>query len=143
MDFIEIAPDPPTPAYLSIPPDAESVIPGRSLSAADLLRYEFQNPFWVPYNGTSSGVPAWSGFPPHEVCARLLLSCVVPRRGTIKQLLSELRRLSSTPQLLAWAAVSPCKTLPSHLPIWVLSFWDRLSEAYDARLSWRCQDPGF
>jgi len=137
---IEIAPDPPMPAYLTIPFNDESVLPRRCLSVAELLRYEFLNPFWAPRNGTS--IQVWSDSPPHDVCATLLLGCAVPQWGTVRQLLLEVRQLTSTPQSFSRVAVLSCETvLPKRLPIWVLSFWDRLSEAYDTCLSWRrCLD---
>jgi len=140
MDYIEIAPDPPAPAYLTIPFNDESVLPRRCLSVMGLLQYEFPVPFWSsPRNGTSLQV--WSDSPPHDICATLLLGCAVPQWGTVRQLLLEVRQLASTPQSFSRVAVSSCKLLPDYLPIWVLSFWDRLSEAYDTRLSWRrCLD---
>jgi len=139
MDDIEITPDPPLPACLAIPFDIESALPGRSLTVAELLQYKFPNPFATPHNGT--GVPVWSTSPPHDVDAMLLLSCTVPPWETVKHLLLDIQWLTPTPQSLSRAAVSPGDALPNCLPIWVLSFWDRLSEAYEAYLSWRrCSD---
>ena len=139
MNHTEVSPDPPPPANLTIPFDVESILPGRFLSVAELLRFRFPTPFYAPHNG--AGVPVWSGSPPHEIRAAILLGCVVPFRGTVKQLLSDLRKLSSIPQSFNRITVSSCEVLPNRLPIWVLSFWDRLSEAYEARLSWRkCLD---
>ena len=93
-----------------------------------------------PRNDTS--IQVWSDSPPHDVCATLLLGCTVPQWGTVRQLLLEVRQLASTPQSFSRVAVLSCETvLPKHLPIWVLSFWDRLSEAYDTCLLWRrCLD---
>ena len=87
------------------------------------------------YNG--AGIPVWSDLPPHYIHATLLLSCPVPQRETMEWLLSDVRQCAPTPRSFSQAAVLPCKVLPNHLPIWVLSFWDRLSEAYDTCLSWR------
>jgi hypothetical protein len=139
MDTIEVFPNPPPPASLVIPSDVESVLPGRSLTVAELLQYVFPNPFTTPRDGART--PAWLDLPPHNVNARLLLSCTVPRWETVKHLLSDVRHLASTPQSLSRAAVLPDRTLPDRLPIWVLTFWDRLSEAHDTYLSWRrCRD---
>jgi hypothetical protein len=135
MDSIEVAPDPPPPAYLAIPFDAESVLPKRSLSVTELLQYDFPNLSQVPHE--DAGIPVWSEAPPHDVTATLLLSCVVPRWETVKWLLLDVRRLASAPRSFSRASVLSSEVLPNHLPIWVLSFWDRLSEAYDACLSWR------
>ena len=139
MDAIEITPDPPVPTCLIIPFDAELVLPGRGLTVAELLQYEFLNPFTTPYCAVS--IPVWSDSPPSDVHPTLLLDHLVPHWDTVKQLLSDFRKLAPTPRSLSWAAVLLGKTLPDHLPIWVLSFWDHLSEAHDARLSWkRCQE---
>ena len=135
MDAIEIAPDPPLPPCLVIPFDAECVLPRRCLPVAALLQYGFPNPFAVPYDG--AGIPVWSDSLPHYIHATLLLSCPVPQRETVEWLLSDIRQRVPTPRSFSRAAVLPCKVLPNHLPIWVLSFWDRLSEAYDTCLSWR------
>ena len=135
MDSIEVAPDPPPPAYLAIPFDAESVLPKRSLSVTELLQYNFPNLSQVPHE--DAGIPVWSEAPPHDVNATLLLSCVVPRWETVKWLLLDVWRLASTPRSFSRASVSSSEVLPNHLPVWVLSFWDRLSEAYDACLLWR------
>ena len=68
----------------------------------------------------------------------LLLGCTVPQWGTVRQLLLEVRQLTSTPQSFSWVAVLLCETvLPKRLSIWMLSFWDHLSEVYDTCLSWR------
>ena len=139
MHDVEITPDPPLPAYLCIPPDVESALPGRSFSAMQPLLYNFPTPFYTPHDST--GIPVWSDSPPHNVCAALLLSCVVPQRETVKWLLFNLRKLSSIPHSFKWMAVSSCQVLPDCLPIWVLTFWDRLSEVFDTCLSWRvCLD---
>jgi len=138
MDTIEIAPDPPLPTCLIIPFNAELVLPGRSLTVAELLQYEFINPFTAPHHGVS--IPVWSDSPPPNINPALLLNHPVPHWDTVKQLLSDFQKLTPAPRSLSWAAVLPGKTLPNHLPIWVLSFWDRLSEAHDTHLSWRrCQ----
>ena len=55
----------------------------------------------------------------------------------MKSLLSEVRRLPSTPQSFNSTAASSHNALPERLPIWVLSFWGRLSEAYHTCASWR------
>ena len=139
MDHIEITPDPPSPTCLVIPPDAELILPGRGLTVMELLQYAFPNPLTGPHN--SASIPVWSDSLPHTINATLLLSCAVPRRETVKRLLLGVRKLVPIPRSFNRAAVLPGKTLPSHLPIWVLSFWDRLSEAYGACLSWRrCRD---
>jgi hypothetical protein len=135
MDTIEVFPDPSPPAGLVIPSDVESALPGRSLTVSELLRYGFLNPFTTPRDSAYS--PTWSDSPPHNINAVLLLSCVVPRWETVKRLLSEVRQLAPAPQSLRRDAVLPGETLPDHLPVWVLSFWDRLSEAHGAYLSWR------
>ena len=139
MHDIEITPDPPLPAYLSIPHNVKSALPGRLFSVVQLLQYDFPIPFCTPHNGT--GTPVWSDSPPHNVCTALLLSCVVPQQETVKRLLLDLQKLSSIPHSFKRTAVSSCQALPDCLPIWVLSFWDRLSEAFDTCLSWRvCLD---
>ena len=135
MDGIEIAPDPPTPAYLTIPFDDKSFLPRKCLSVAKLLQYEFPNPFWTPHNGAS--IQIWSDSPPHDIQAALLLSCTVPQWETVRRLLLEVQQLTSTPQSFNRTAVSSCEVLPNYLPIWVLSFWDCLSEAYNTCQSWR------
>ena len=135
MDHVEIAPNPPIPVRLIIPLNIEPTLPRRHLPVSKLLQYEFSNPFWTPHDGT--GIQVWSDSPPHEIHATLLLSCTVPQWETVKQLLLEVQQLVSTPQSFNWAAVSLSEALPSCLPIWVLSFWDHLSEAYNAYLSWR------
>ena len=77
---------------------------------------------------------------PHNVQAALLLSCAIPQWETVRWLLLEVQQLASTPRSFNRAAVSLCEMLPSYLPIWVLSFWDRLSKAYDTCWSWRSLD---
>ena len=139
MHDIEITLDPPPPVYLSIPLDVESALPGRLFLVMQLLQYGFPNPFCTPHNGTS--IPVWSDSPPHNVCAALLLSCVVPQWDTAKQLLLDLWEFSPIPHLFKWTAISSCQALPDHLPIWVLSFWDCLSEAFDTCLSWMLEKP--
>ena len=139
MDFIDIAPDPPLPAFLLIPTDTESVLPGRHLSVAELLRYEFPNPFWTPSN--SPCVLVWSDSQPTYVHAGLLLNSGVPRQETLKLLLLDVRRLSPVPRSFNRSVISSCEGLPDCLPVWVLSFWNHLAEAYNASLSWRrCLD---
>ena len=135
MDAIEIAPDPPLPTCLVIPFNAELVLPGRSLTGAELLQSEFPNPFTTPYYGLN--IPVWLDLAPSDINPTLLLSCPVPHWDTVKQLLSEFRTAAPTSRSLNRAAVLPRVTLPNQLPIWVLSFWDHLSEAYDAHLSWK------
>jgi len=135
MDIIEVTPDPPPPAYLTIPFDIKSILPKRHLSVAELLRYEFPNPFRAPHH--SSAVPAWSDLPLHSIDATHLLSCAVPQQETVRRLLLDLQQLVSAPQSFNRASVSSRKVLPHRLPIWVLSFWDCLFEAYNICLSWR------
>ena len=131
--------DPPPPAYLCILPNVESALPGRSFLVMQLLLYNFPTPFYTPHNSTS--IPVRSDSPPHNVCAALLLSCVVPQWETMKWLLFNLQKLSSIPHSFKRMAVSSCQALPDCLPIWVLTFWDCLSEAFDTCLSWRvCLD---
>ena len=138
MDVIEVVSDPPPPAYLTIPFDIESILPTESLSVVELLRYPFPNPFRTR---DGAGAPLWSDSPPHNIDAACLLSCAVPRQKTVKRLLLDAQRLVSTPRSFSRASVSSSELLPYRLPIWVLSFWDRLSEAYVTNLSWqRCLD---
>ena len=58
--------------------------------------------------------------------------------------MSDVQQYTPTPRSFSWPAASPGKMLPDlpdHLPIWILSFWDRLSDAHDACLSWKkCRD---
>ena len=139
MDVIEIPPDPPSPTFLAIPFNAELVLPGKSLTVTELLRYEFPNLFVTRCGGANTRT--WLDLAPHDIDPALLLSCAIPRWETVKQLLSDVRGLTPAPQSLNRDAVVPGETLPNHLPIWVLSFWDRLLEAHDACLSWRrCDD---
>ena len=58
MDAIEIAPGPPLSTCLIIPLNAELVLPGRSLTVAELLQYKFPNPFTTPHHGFD--IPVWS-----------------------------------------------------------------------------------
>src|ERR1700753_986584 len=135
MDHIDVTPDSSPPVYLSIPSDAESALPARSVSVNELLQYEFPNPFWTPYAG--GHVPTWSSSPPHHVHTAVLLSHGIPQRKVAQELLLDLQRLPSAPQSINRAALLLCEALPSLLPIWVLSFWDCLSEAYITSMSWR------
>ena len=92
MDFIEISPDPPLPAYLSIPADAESLLPERCLSVTEFLQYKFPGPFHqAPHDHTGGTV--WSDSPPQEIQVGLLLGCTVPQWETVKQLLLDVRQL--------------------------------------------------
>jgi len=95
MDTIEIAPDPPPPASLTILLDVESVLPGVCLPATALLQYKFPDPFTAPHSGVT--IPVWSGLPPHDV-RPALLGCPVPERETVEQLLLDVRQLTSTPR---------------------------------------------
>ena len=137
MDTIEIFPDPPLPVYLLIPANAESFLPERRLSVTGLLQFRFPDPFWMLHNDTRLSA-IWSDLPPSGgVQPELLLSCMVPQRETLKQLLADVRRISPAPRSFHRAAVSSSDVLPDRLPIWVLSFWDCLSKAYGTCLSWR------
>lgn len=140
MEFIEIFPDPPLPTYLSIPIDAKSILPERRLSVVEFLQFKFPNPFHqAPLNQT--GITIWSDSPPQDIQVNLLLGCAVPQWETVKQLLSDVRRLEFAPRSINRVAIASSKVLPNHLPVWVLSFWDRLCEAYGTFLSWRkCLD---
>ena len=140
MDFIEISPDPPLPAYLSIPADAKSLLPERCLSVTEFLQYKFPGSFHqAPHNHTGGTV--WSDSPPQEIRVGLLLACTVPQWETVKQLLLDVRQLASAPRSINRVAITSSEVLPNHLPVWVLSFWDHLSEAYGIYLSWRkCLD---
>jgi hypothetical protein len=139
MNHIDIAPDPSPPAYLSIPPDMESALPGRSLSVTELLQHKCPSPFWPPCD--SPCAPAWSDASPHQVRLAVLLTCGVPQRELLRKLLFGVQQLPSNPRSINWAALSSCEALPSLLPIWVLSFWDRLSEVHVTCMSWRkCLD---
>ena len=51
--------------------------------------------------------------------------------------MSEVRQLPSSPRSFNSTAVSSHNALPERLPIWVLSFWSRLSKAYHTCASWR------
>ena len=102
---------------------------------SELLQYEFPNPFWTPCAG--GHVPTWPSSPPHHVHTAVLLSYGIPQRKVMQELLLDLQRLPSAPQSINRAALSSCEALPCLLPIWVLSFWDRLSEAYITSMSWR------
>ena len=83
MDVIEVAPDPPPPAYLTIPLDIESILPTESLSVVEFLWYPFPNLFRTR---DGAGAPVWSDSPPHGIDAARLLSCAVPRQETVKRL---------------------------------------------------------
>ena len=70
MDIIEITPDLPPPASLTIPLDVEFVLPRAHLPTAALLLRKFPDTFTAPCSG--AGVPVWSDSPPHDVRAALL-----------------------------------------------------------------------
>ena len=106
MDHIDVTPDSSLPAYLSIPTDAKSALPARSLSVNELLQYEFPNPFWTPYAG--GHVPTWSSSPPHHVHTTVLLSYGIPQRKVTQELLLDLQQLPSAPQSINRAALSSC-----------------------------------
>ena len=91
MDHIDVTPDSSPPVYLSIPSDAESALPARSVSVNELLQYEFPNPFWTPYAGGHA--PTWSSSPPHHVYTAVLLSYGIPQRKVTQELLLDLQRL--------------------------------------------------
>ena len=135
MDHIDITPDPSPPVYLSIPFNAESALPGRSLSVTEILQHEFPSPFWAPCG--SPWAPAWSNASLHQVRLVVLLTCGVPQRELLRKLLFSVQGLQSAPRSINRAALSSCEALPSLLPIWVLSFWDHLSEAYITCMSRR------
>ena len=109
MDCMEISPNSPPLAQLSIPFNIEPFLPERSLSVAELLWYRFPGPFRSPHN--SDGIPVWSSLPPHDVHAGLLLSCMVPQWETMKQLLVELQKLSPSPQSFHRTTVLSCEVL--------------------------------
>ena len=129
MDIIEVFLDPPLPAYLTIPVNAESFLPERCLSVTDLLQI---------HSGLLTATLASKfGQIYHQavgVQPELLLSCTVPRQEALKQLLENVCRLS---QSFNRAATSSSDVLPDRLLIWVLSFWDCLFDAYRTCLSWR------
>ena len=139
MDAIEIAPDPPLPAHLIIPFDTKSVLPKKHLPVVEFLQYKFPDPFQTPHNGPD--IPVWSGSLPHNVHTALLLAVQFLNRR-LKQLLLDVQWVTPTPCSFNRSMVLPCEMqLPSNLPLWVLSFWDCLSEAYNTCLSWRrCVD---
>ena len=127
MYHINVTLDPSPPAYLSIPFNVESALPGRSLSVTELLQHKFPSPFWAPCG--SPCAPAWSNASPHQVRLVVLLTCRVPQRELLRKLLFSIQGLPSAPRSINQAALSSCEALPSLLPIWVLSLWDRLSLA--------------
>ena len=55
MYHINVTLDPSPPAYLSIPFNVESALPGRSLSVTELLQHKFPSPFWAPCGSSSAG----------------------------------------------------------------------------------------
>jgi hypothetical protein len=57
MDGVEIVPDPPPPASLTIPFNVESFLLKRCLSVAELLNYKFPNTFWALHDG--AGILVW------------------------------------------------------------------------------------
>ena len=130
----EILSDPRPDSRLSVPTRAALVLPGESLSVPALFQHRLPNPLWTIYR---SEISPWSTSPADSIDPTILDNHIIPPKAVLDHLLSKVTHLAPTIQSVRRTAILPDHTLPEHLPIWILSFWQKIYEARQLRSQWK------
>jgi len=123
---LEILPDLPPDPRLLIPTYIALVLPGETLSVPDIFQHKLPNLLRTVY---CSEVSPWSTSPADIIDSTVLDDHIIPPKAVVNHLLSQVMSLTQTIQSVWCTTILPDQMLPGHLPIWILSFWQKAHQA--------------